>query len=74
LIQWSAIRAPEKSHLRRSLKIIDVATIDLRKRPDLIIFGNPLAYSEGGMPLASLVVVEFKRHQRDGCGDELGEV
>jgi hypothetical protein len=54
----------------RSLKSIDVATIDSRKRPDLIIFGNPLAYSEGETPLASLVIVEFKRPQRDGYGDD----
>jgi hypothetical protein len=60
----------------RSLKSIDVANIESRKRADLIIFGNPLAYSEGESPLASLVIVEFKRPQRDGYGNDspIGQV
>lgn len=52
------------------LKSLDVASIDSSKRPDLIIFEHPLAYSEGDTPLSGLVIVEFKRPQREGYGEK----
>ena len=39
-------------------------------RPDILIFDRPLAFGEDGQPLASIVVVEFKRPDR---GEYRGE-
>lgn len=39
-------------------------------RPDLLIFNHPLAFGEGGEPLQSVVVVEFKKPDRSSFGDE----
>jgi hypothetical protein len=39
-------------------------------RPDILIFDRPLAFGEDGQPLTSIVVVEFKRPDRDDYRDE----
>jgi hypothetical protein len=39
-------------------------------RPDLLIFDRPLAFSENGGALQSIVVVEFKKPDRDQYRDE----
>ncbi|MCF6371092.1 ATP-binding protein [Rhizobium halophilum] len=47
------------------LEVFDAAS---RKRPDLFIFDRKLAFAdnvEDGSPISSIVVVEFKRPQRD---------
>lgn len=54
----------------KALNSLDVAHIDSLKRGDLVIFEHPLAYSEGESPLAGLVIVEFKRPQRDGYSED----
>ena len=35
------------------------------KRPDLVIFDRKIAFAEGEQPINSIIVVEFKRPQRD---------
>lgn len=54
----------------KALNSIEVANISSLKRGDLVIFGHPLAYSEGESPLAGLVIVEFKRPQRDSYNED----
>lgn len=44
--------------------------VDSRRRPDLLIFDQPLAYGESERPLASLAIVEFKRPQRTGLSSD----
>jgi hypothetical protein len=39
-------------------------------RPDLLIFNQPLAFSEDGEPLQAMVVVEFKKPDRTNYHDE----
>ncbi|MNX71858.1 hypothetical protein D3C86_1031870 [compost metagenome] len=39
------------------------------QRPDLIVFDNPLAYTEAS-PVNSVVIVEFKRPERDEYSDD----
>jgi hypothetical protein len=39
-------------------------------RPDLLIFNHPLAFSEDGQPLQSMVIVEFKKPDRTNYHDE----
>lgn len=39
-------------------------------RPDLLIFNHPMAFSEDATPLQSVVVIEFKRPNRDAYRDE----
>lgn len=39
-------------------------------RPDLLIFNTPLVFSEGEQPLASIVVIEFKRPMRENYSEE----
>jgi hypothetical protein len=39
-----------------------------QKRPDLFIFDRKIAFAEGEQPIASIIVVEFKRPQRDDYG------
>lgn len=41
-----------------------------RSRPDLLIFNRPLAFGEDGAPLQSIVVIEFKKPDRDTYRDE----
>lgn len=38
---------------------------DSAKRPDLFIFDRKIVFAEGEQPIGSLIVVEFKRPQRD---------
>jgi hypothetical protein len=38
---------------------------DSSKRPDLFIFDRKIAFTEGEQPITSIMVVEFKRPQRD---------
>ncbi|MBA9030397.1 ATP-binding protein [Rhizobium leguminosarum] len=49
----------------------DEFTSDSKKRPDLFIFDRRIAFAEGegGQPINSLVVVEFKRPQREDYTD-----
>lgn len=39
-------------------------------RPDILIFNRALAFSEDGQPLTSMVIIEFKRPDRDNYRDE----
>lgn len=43
---------------------------DSASRPDLLIFNHPMAFSEDGEPLQSIVVIEFKRPDRTAYQDE----
>ena len=43
---------------------------DSESRPDLLIFNEPLAFSEDGEPLQSMVVIEFKKPDRSSYSDE----
>jgi len=43
---------------------------DSASRPDLLIFNHPLAFSEDGEPLQSMVVIEFKKPDRNNYQDE----
>lgn len=57
----------------KPLKSLDEFTSDSSLRPDLFIFDRKLALSEGEegqQPLNSLVVIEFKRPQRDDYSDQ----
>ena len=54
----------------KPLSKLHVLDNDSDSRPDLLMFDRPLAFSENGAPLQSLVVVEFKKPDRDQYGDE----
>lgn len=45
--------------------------IELRSsdRPDLLVFNHPFAFVEGDSPYPSIVIIEFKRPQRDDYTD-----
>lgn len=56
----------------KALNSLEGFQADSKKRPDLFIFDRKIAFSEkteDGMPINSLVVVEFKRPQRKGYTD-----
>jgi hypothetical protein len=60
-------------HSDKSLKSIKEIDSDSPKRPDLIIFDKKMMFSEprqDDSPLNSLVVIEFKRPQRDDHTEE----
>lgn len=50
----------------KQLNQIDVVeSIESKERPDLLIFNRPFAYVEGEAPFGSIVLVEFKRPERN---------
>lgn len=49
---------------------VQVIDSDSASRPDLLIFNHPLAFSEDGEPLQSMVVIEFKKPDRNSYQDE----
>lgn len=49
---------------------VQVIDSDSASRPDLLIFNHPLAFSEDGEPLQSMVVIEFKKPDRSTYQDE----
>ena len=49
----------------KTLKSLDPIDNTSGSRPDILIFDRPLAFGEDGQPLTSIVVVEFKRPDRD---------
>ena len=51
----------------RSLEPIDNPS---NSRPDILIFDRPLVFGEDDQPITSLVVIEFKRPDRDNYRDE----
>jgi hypothetical protein len=54
----------------KALLTLPILDNDSESRPDLLMFDRPLAFSENGAPLQSLVVVEFKKPDRDQYRDE----
>lgn len=50
---------------------VDAVEVDNEKRVDLLIFNNPFAFAELSAPAyGSIVIVEFKRPERDDYTDE----
>lgn len=47
------------------LRKIEPAVLESGERPDLIVFNNPIAFSENSHSFSSIVIVEFKRPERD---------
>lgn len=43
--------------------------VESDNRPDLVIYNHPFSYSEDGLENSSIVVVEFKRPERDDYSD-----
>lgn len=54
----------------KELRANPVVTVEDNKRPDLLIFGRPFAFVDGQPPFGSVVIVEFKRPERDDYTDE----
>lgn len=52
------------------LSSMSVLDANSDSRPDILIFDRPLAFTEDGQPLTSMVVVEFKRPDRGDYRDE----
>ena len=53
-----------------SLKKIKSTEIEGLERPDLIVFNTPFAFVEDSPPFASIVIIEFKRPQRNDYPDD----
>lgn len=41
-----------------------------QRKPDVLVYNQRLAYTPGAFPVASVVVIEFKRPERDDYSDE----
>jgi hypothetical protein len=54
----------------RPLNNLDDVESDSESRPDILIFNRPLAFSDDGEPLHSIVVIEFKKPDRTNYRDE----
>jgi hypothetical protein len=49
---------------------VEPISVESRDRPDLLIFNRPIAFSESGFPYQSIVLIEFKRPERDDYRDK----
>ena len=54
----------------KPLKSLDPIDNSSGSRPDILIFDRPLAFGENDQPLFSIVVLEFKRPDREDYPDE----
>jgi hypothetical protein len=52
------------------LNTVPVLASESESRPDILIFDRPLAFSDDGQPLTSIVVIEFKKPDRTDYRDE----
>ena len=43
--------------------------VESKDRPDLLIFNRPIAFTDSGFPYHSMVLIEFKRPERDDDSD-----
>ena len=59
-------------YLASDLELRQIQALDTnnRQRPDLVIFNCPIAYSEDDYPYGSVVIVEFKRPERDDYSEK----
>ena len=48
----------------------DAVEVDSRDRPDLVIFGHPIAFADTAPRFGSVVLVEFKRPSRDDYSEK----
>jgi len=44
--------------------------VDSKRRPDLIAFDNPIAYTQGDPPFDSVTILEFKRPVKEGYSEK----
>lgn len=51
----------------RKMEVIDV---DSKHRPDILIFDRPFAFADSDEPFRSIIIVEFKRPERDDYRDD----
>jgi len=54
----------------KALTDMDVVESDSRKRPDLLVFDNPIAVIEDDQPSSGVAIFEFKRPMRDDYQDD----
>lgn len=54
----------------KELKSADPVDSSSKRRPDILIFDRPLVFSDSNQPLASAVIVEFKRPDRTDYRDD----
>lgn len=54
----------------KTLSTISPIEVESDSRPDLLIFNRPLAFSDESVPLQSIVVVEFKKPDRNSYDED----
>lgn len=57
------------SDLRFNRQFASPVKVESEDRPDIIIFNRPLALSEGDQPFNSVIIIEFKRPERENYGE-----
>jgi hypothetical protein len=58
----------------RQIKTMELVGSDSSLRPDIVVFNNPLAYTDEEKPYSSITIIEFKRPMRDDMEDECNPI